>query len=151
MMRGNWLFSIICLSILLVLSGCAEPRSVETDRPADVFSMRLKQATVDRLFDEAQSFVKKADGQESFNLYCHVVEGAWCYFVEHDKIEAYDGHYDPAIENEAHQIDRDFAKQITAELGVEFIAQSKNNGVKIRCTRFRNGSSVQCEVDRGGG
>lgn len=114
--------------------------------------MGLTTTTIERLFENGSAHSYRQDGSETVDLYCHVVEGAWCYFVPQGKIEPYDGRYDPQIEDEAHRIGSDFAKQITRELGVEYIAQSRNNGVKVRCVRPENArSSVACQVDRGGG
>ncbi len=114
--------------------------------------MSLSSITIARLFQDGVTYVKRQDGSESLNLYCHVVEGAWCYFVQQEKIDQFDGSYDPEIENKAHQLDSGFAKQITRELGVEYIAQSRNNGVKVRCTRPDIARMpIKCEVDRGGG
>ena len=68
------------------------------------------------------------------------------------QIEPYDGLYDPRIEDEARRITSDVAEQLTKELGVETIAQSRNNGVKVRCARPEDTRSpVICRVDRGVG
>jgi hypothetical protein len=114
--------------------------------------MHVTPSIIERLFGDGTAFVHKRDGQESFNIYCHIVEGNWCYFVEHEKIESYDGCYDPEIDNESHQINRKFARQIINELGPKFIEHSKNNGVKVRCSRSVKTQKIGgCDVDRGGG
>lgn len=114
--------------------------------------MGLTASTIERLFEDGSAHTYRQGGSETVDLYCHVVEGAWCYFVPQGKIEPYDGQYDPQIEDEARRIGSDFARQITRELGVEYIAQSRNNGVKVRCVRPENARSpVTCQVDRGGG
>lgn len=92
--------------------------------------MGLTTTTIDRLFEDGSAHSYRQSGSETVDLYCHVVEGAWCYFVPQGRLEPYDGRYDPQIENEANRIESEFAKQITRELGVEYIAQSRNNGVK---------------------
>jgi len=114
--------------------------------------MGLTTTTIDRLFEDGSAHSYRQSGGETVDLYCHVVEGAWCYFVPQGRLEPYDGRYDPQIENEANRIESEFAKQITRELGVEYIAQSRNNGVKVRCVRPENSRApVACQIDRGGG
>lgn len=114
--------------------------------------MGLTIGAVERLFEDGAAHTYRQAGSETVDLYCHVVEGAWCYFVPQGRIESFDGLYDPQIENEAHRIGSDFARQITHELGVEYLAQSRNNGVKVRCARSENTRlPVACQVDRGGG
>jgi len=114
--------------------------------------MGLTAGTVERLFEDGSAHVYRQDGSETIDLFCHVVEGTWCYFVPQGQIEPYDGRYDPRIEDEVRRITSDVAEQLTKELGVEYIAQSRNNGVKVRCAHPVNASSsVTCQVDRGGG
>lgn len=127
-------------------------RGGDAGRISPFGKMHVTPSTIGRLFDDGIAFVHKRDGQESFNMYCHIVEGSWCYFVEHEKIERYDGRYDPTIENKAHQIDREFARQIIDELGPKFLEYSTNNGVKVRCSRsVKTQQTYSCNVDRGGG
>lgn len=114
--------------------------------------MGLTAGTVERLFEDGSAHVYRQDGKETIDLYCHVAEGTWCYFVPQGQIEPYDGLYDPRIEDEARRITSDVAEQLTKELGVETIAHSRNNGVKVRCARPEDAlSQVTCRVDRGGG
>lgn len=114
--------------------------------------MGLTAGTVERLFEDGSAHVYRQDGGETIDLFCHVVEGTWCYFVPQGQIEPYDGLYAPLIEDEARRITSDVAEQLTKELGVETIAQSRNNGVKLRCARPEDAlSQVTCRVDRGGG
>jgi len=114
--------------------------------------MGLTAGTITRLFEDGSAHVYRQDGKETIDLFCHVVEGTWCYFVPQDQIELYDGLYDPRIEDEARRITSDVAEQLAKELGVETIAHSRNNGVKVRCARPEDAlSQVTCRVDRGGG
>lgn len=114
--------------------------------------MSLTAGAAERLFEDGSAHVYRQDGSETIDLFCHVVEGTWCYFVPQGKIEPYDGLYDPQIEDEARRITSDVAEQLTKELGVETIAHSRNNGVKVRCARPEDAlSQVTCRVDRGGG
>jgi len=114
--------------------------------------MGLTAGTITRLFEDGSAHVYRQDGKETIDLFCHVVEGTWCYFVPQDQIELYDGLYDPRIEDEARRITSDVAEQLTKELGVETIAHSRNNGAKLRCARLEDTRSpVICQVDRGVG
>lgn len=114
--------------------------------------MSLTAGAAERLFEDGSAHVYRQDGSETIDLFCHVVEGTWCYFVPQGQIEPYDGLNDPRIEDEARRITSDVAEQLTKELGVETIAHSHNNGVKVRCARPEDThSSVTCQVDRGGG
>ena len=114
--------------------------------------MSLTAGAAERLFEDGSAHVYRQDGSETIDLFCHVVEGTWCYFVPQGQIEPYDGLNDPRIEDEARRITSDVAEQLTKELGVEYIAHSHNNGVKVRCARPEDThSSVTCQVDRGGG
>lgn len=112
----------------------------------------LTAGTVERLFEDGSAHVYRQDGSETIDLFCHVTEGTWCYFVPQGQIEPYDGRNDPLIEDEARRITSDVAEQLTKELGLETIAQSRNNGLKVRCARPEDARSpVACQVDRGGG
>lgn len=112
----------------------------------------LTAGAVERLFEDGSTHVYRQDGSETIDLFCHVVEGTWCYFVPQGQIEPYDGLYDPQIEDEARRVTSDVAEQLTKELGVETIAQSRNNGVKLRCARPEDAlSQMTCRIDRGGG
>ncbi len=112
----------------------------------------LTAGAVERLFEDGSAHVYRQDGSETIDLFCHVVEGTWCYFVPQGQIEPYDGLYDPQIEDEARRITSGVAEQLTQELGVETIAQSRNNGAKLRCARPEDAlSQMTCRIDRGGG
>lgn len=118
----------------------------------EIGGMGLTAGTAERLFEDGSAHVYRQDGGETIDLFCHVTEGTWCYFVPQGQIEPYDGRNDPLIEDEARRITSDVAEQLTKELGVETIAQSRDNGVKLRCARPEDAlSQVTCRVDRGGG
>lgn len=139
-------WSIITLITFVTLLGCT-PTS-----DTDLSQMYLTRTSIERLFEDGVAFVESQNRQQSFSMYCHVVEGSWCYFVEINKIEVYDGLYNPDIDNIVHQIEPDFAHKIITELNPIYIEHSKNNGVKVYCTQALDmPDQIACQVDRGEG
>lgn len=114
--------------------------------------MSIKKSTIQQVFKTAQPYLHQEDDHLFVNFFCHVVEGSFCYAIEHKKIESFEGSFDPDIENSKKQFDNAFSKQITSELGVEYIAHSKNNVVKIRCAMGNHSDEpLFCHIDRGNG
>ena len=109
-------------------------------------------ASVDQLFAKAQPVPHQQSTEQAVAIYCHVIEGAWCYLVDDERLDEYDGHYDPKFERDTYSFDPAIARQLTADIGVKYIDYSKNNAVKVRCWRRHHYVHRQhCAINRGGG
>jgi len=43
-------------------------------------------STTERLFVDGSAHIYRQGGSETIDLYCHVVEGSWCYFVPQGRL-----------------------------------------------------------------
>ena len=145
--RAAWGVVAAWLAAVAGLAGAA------TSTPAVGFfeRMNLTHEMTVMLFDRAGALVDREGGFETVMLYCHVVEGAWCYFLAYG--ETAPRRYDPALRTPERRLERDLAMRVTREIGVKFIDHSLGNTVAVRCTRRAADAdqSTACEIDRGGG
>lgn len=108
---------------------------------------KLSHSIVTQLFDAAPT-LEQSDGFDHLYFSCTASEGTFCYFVPPTLVSTFDFRYNPAIENEANQIDREVARQILTELNVKSVERAKNNTVLLHCQRNAEGT-ISCTINGG--
>lgn len=121
-----------------------------TELFVDKHKMQLQRTTVEKLFELANGLIDQDGDKERMAMLCNVDEGAWCYLLPFAKLAESLG--DQALEGSADSksIGKEMAMRVTNELGVEFIAHSINNSVRVQCLRSMPARHVlSCKINRG--